>query len=348
MANENILTRIRKISFVRTILPLLAIVAIIYAVYLVATGQPDRQQEAVAITPPKSSSAFGNVPSVAGAGVVEPSSETINIGTSLAGLVTRVYVMPGQQVARGAPLFAVDDRAIRAQIDEAGAEIGRAQSARAAAAAALTTAQQQLALYDNISDRRAISRAEVIERQGLVRNARAQMAQADAEIRAAQAVRARAQTDLGRLLVRAPIDAEVLSVSIRPGEFVNPGGQQGGSTTAYIEIGNTRPKYVRIDIDENEINRVDMASEAIVSPRGNANKRATAIFVRAEPLVTPKRSLTNSASERVDVRVLQLLYQLPLDSDFFVGQQVDAFVRAKAQSASASPNPAAPKGAQAQ
>ena len=96
-----------------------------------------------------------------------------------------------------------------------------------------------------------------------------------------------------------------------------------------MEIGNTRPKHVRIDIDENEISRVRIGSEAIVSPRGNTDVRAKATFVRAEPLVTPKISLTNAASERVDVRVLQLIYQLPEGSDFFVGQQVDAFVRAK-------------------
>jgi HlyD family secretion protein len=329
MADTHFLTRLRTLSFTRNILPLLAIAAIIATVYLVATGQPDRTQEAAVVTPPKASSAFGNSPSVSGSGVVEPSSETIDIGTSLAGLVTKVYVTPGQQVERGAPLFTVDDRAIRAQINEAGASIIRAQSTRNAASAALATAQQQLALYSNVQDRRAVSRAEVIARQGDVRNARAQMDQASAEIRAEQATQARAQTDLARLTIRAPISAQVLSVSIRPGEFVNPGGQQGGGGSSYMEIGNTLPMHVRIDIDENEISRVDMGSEAIISPRGDANKRVKAIFVRAEPLVTPKRSLTNSASERVDVRVLQLIYQLPLGKEFYVGQQVDAYVRAK-------------------
>ena len=67
--------------------------------------------------------------------------------------------------------------------------------------------------------------------------------------------------------------------------------------------GNTNPLHIRIDIDENEIGRVVMGAEAIVSPRGQANQRVKAIFVRAEPLVTPKTSLTNSATERVDVRV---------------------------------------------
>ena len=330
MASENLLTRLRGLSFVRTILPALAVIAIIIAVILVATGQPDRSQDGAAVAPPRASAAFGSAPTVAGSGVVEPSSEVIDIGTSLAGLVTKVYVTPGQQVEQGAPLFAVDDRAIRSQINEASAAIARAESARAAARTTLATAEQQLALFRGIDDPRAISRAELIDRQGAVRAARSQIAQAEADIRSARATRASAQTDLGRLLVRAPIAAEILSVNIRAGEYVSNGGPQGGGNSApYMEIGNTRPKHVRIDIDENEISRVKIGSDAIVSPRGNADIRAKATFVRAEPLVTPKVSLTNSASERVDVRVLQLIYRLPEGSDFFVGQQVDAFVRAK-------------------
>jgi hypothetical protein len=69
---------------------------------------------------------------------------------------------------------------------------------------------------------------------------------------------------------------------------------------------------------------------AIVSPRGAAERQVTARFVRAEPLVVPKRSLTNSAAERVDVRVMQIIYALPPGGDLFrVGQQVDAFIPAK-------------------
>ena len=66
-----------------------------------------------------------------------------------------------------------------------------------------------------------------------------------------------------------------------------------------------------------------------VSPRGAAERRVEASFVRAEPLVVPKRSLTNSAQERVDVRVLQVLYELPESHGLFrVGQQVDAYIPA--------------------
>jgi hypothetical protein len=95
-------------------------------------------------------------------------------------------------------------------------------------------------------------------------------------------------------------------------------------------LGETIPLHVRIDVDESEIDRAALGAAAMVSPRGNAARRVRASFVRAEPLVVPKRSLTNESSERVDVRVLQLVYALPQDvAGFFVGQQVDAFLPAR-------------------
>jgi len=84
---------------------------------------------------------------------------------------------------------------------------------------------------------------------------------------------------------------------------------------------------VRIDIDEADLSRLATPLEATVSPRGASSNRAQAKLVRIEPLVTPKRSLTNAVNERVDTRVLQVVYVLPASAKgFFPGQQVDAFI----------------------
>jgi hypothetical protein len=51
--------------------------------------------------------------------------------------------------------------------------------------------------------------------------------------------------------------------------------------------------------------------------------------VRVEPYVVPKVSLTGSSTERVDTRVLQVIYsfECPKDRPVYVGQQVDLFVK---------------------
>jgi multidrug efflux pump subunit AcrA (membrane-fusion protein) len=318
-----------NISFSRQILPILAIVGIIFAGFYIFGDLPDRQVSEPEQQPAKATGALADSARVAGAGIVEPASEIINIGSALSGLVTDLRVAPGDRVEKGQPLFQVDDRAVRARLTEARAAVGEARAAIGEAQTARSTARQQLALYEGLTDPAAVSRSEVIRAEGEAQAAASRLLVARARLNAAQAQAASAQTELERLTVRAPIAGEILAVNIRPGEFVATQG--GGNAEPFIQMGETNPLHVRIDIDENEAIRVELGAAAIVSPRGAAQVQVEATFVRAEPQVVPKRSLTNSAAERVDVRVLQLIYALPqsAQSDAFrVGQQVDAFIPA--------------------
>ncbi len=320
-----------NLSFSRKILPILAVIGLIAAIAYIAFGLPDRQLEEPAEEPARAPTALADISRVAGAGIVEPSSEIIDIGSALSGLVTGLRVQAGDRVEQGQVLFTVDDRAVRAQLRQAEAAIGEARAAIAEAQSAATTAAQQLALYRNVEDPAAVSRAEVIRAEGEAASARSRLQLARARLQAAQASAGTARTELGRLIVRAPIAGEILAVNIRKGEYVST---MGGGGQPFIQMGQTQPLYVRVDIDEDEAGRVDLGAAAYISPRGTADRQVQANFVRAEPQVVPKRSLTNNSQERVDVRVLQVLYELPESASgdnglFRVGQQIDAFIPAR-------------------
>lgn len=312
-------------SFSRMGLPVIALIGFIAAVLYIAFGVPDRNVQEPGELPAHPSGELANVGRVAGTGIVEPSSEVIDIGTALAGLVTDVRVRPGDLVEKGAPLFIVDDRAARARLQEASAAINEARQAIAEAQSAQSTATRQLELYRAIDDAAAVSRAEVIRAEGEASAANSRLALARARLGAAQAAANSARTELGRLTVRAPIAGEILAVNIHPGEYVST---LGTAAIPFIQMGETRPLHVRIDVDEDEALRVKMGAPAQISPRGGAEDQIEASFIRAEPQVVPKKSLTNAAQERVDVRVLQLIYALPQDArgTYRVGQQVDAFI----------------------
>ena len=161
-----------------------------------------------------------------------------------------------------------------------------------------------------------------------VADARAQLGVAQAQARQAEAQVEQARVELDRHIVRAPSAMEVLQVDARAGEYA---GTQG-TASVLMKLGATKPLHVRLDIDENQIEKIAIGQPAVISARGDAKRQVKAVFVRAEPLIIPKRSLTNSATERVDIRVLQLIFALPEEgSQFFVGQQVDGFVPAKAK-----------------
>lgn len=316
----------KNLSFARQILPIAAILLIVLSAVFIWRGQPDDSLTQPGNTPPTVPTSQRG--SVAGVGVVEPSSEVIRVGSNLPGVVTRVFVVEGQQVSRGQPLFVLDDRDAQAGVAEAQARVATARAGVGEANAALDVARRQNALYGDIGDGRAFSKQELIASGGDVATARARVTAARAEVTAAQAALRSARVALARLTVTAPLAAEVLAVNTRAGEFATAGPSPGGDDPL-MELGVTRPLHIRVDIDEDQIERVATGKPALLSPRGNARRRISATFVRAEPQVRPKVSLTNAATERVDVRVLQLLYAVDPDSGLRVGQQVDAFVPAK-------------------
>jgi hypothetical protein len=50
-------------------------------------------------------------------------------------------------------------------------------------------------------------------------------------------------------------------------------------------------------------------------------------FVRFEPYVIPKKSLTGDSTERVDTRVLQVIYRIrDGEPSVYVGQQMDVYI----------------------
>ena len=86
---------------------------------------------------------------------------------------------------------------------------------------------------------------------------------------------------------------------------------------------------VRVDVDEHDAWRVRPDAPAIGYLQGNNKIGAKLHFVRFEPYVIPKVSLTGAPTERVDTRVLQLIHSFERDDlPIYVGQQLDVYIDA--------------------
>jgi len=289
------------------VLPLLAVVGI-----LLAVGAVERTNRAVVPAPPVAEPARSPYETfVAGAGVVEANTRDIAIGTSVAGIVTTVDVIEGDEVRAGDRLFQIDDRSAKANLEVRQTEVRVAQSL-------LADAKNQLALAESVRDRRAISVEELDRRRFAMEAAEARVAQA-------RAVAEAAATDLELLTVHAPVAGEVLQVNVRVGEYASA----TTLATPLMVLGNVDPLYVRVDVDETDAWRVVPGAPAIAVLRGNPDIKTDLVFVRFEPYVVPKRSLTGESTEIVDTRVLQVLYSFrPGKVPIYVGQQMDVYIEA--------------------
>ncbi|MCW5771341.1 MAG: HlyD family efflux transporter periplasmic adaptor subunit, partial [Rhodospirillaceae bacterium] len=149
--------------------------------------------------------------------------------------------------------------------------------------------------------------------------------EAQARIAAARAKRERARVDLDRTVVKAPIAGTVLKVNVRPGEQA----AAGILAEPLIAMGTTATLHVRVEVDETDAWRVRAGARAEAQLRGNAAIKSPLDFVRFEPVVVPKRNLAGGTQERVDTRVLQIIYRFdPARFPARIGQQVDVFVAA--------------------
>ena len=263
---------------------------------------------------------------VAGAGVVEPAGELVAIAPGRSGVVVEVAAVTGREVHKGDMLFRLDEREQSDEIEVRAAALRSAQAAARLAEAELRSRRDSLDIYASLGDARFVVREKLQERTNAMLEAQARRDLAQARVSEAEAgvLLARRQREL--LTVRSPIDATVLQVRIRVGEFATA----TRASEPLVVLGRTKPLHVRIDIDEADAQRLVIGSQANIVARGAAGRSVGAAFVRVEPLLVPKRSLTNAADERIDTRVMQVIFALPQDvKDFFVGQQVDAFLPAR-------------------
>lgn len=115
---------------------------------------------------------------VAAVGLVDASTENIAIGTHIAGIVHQVFVSAGQHVKNGDPLFEIDNRHLRAQLELQCAAL-------AVADAELADLENQLSRAETLARQRVISLDELDRRRFAARTLRARVAQAKAAINAA-------------------------------------------------------------------------------------------------------------------------------------------------------------------
>lgn len=355
------LGRPRTIADILTqrLLPAVSLGLLVFAGWYVWSTRPVVENQAPPIAP--ATSPFSDT--VAAAGIVEAQTENIAVGSDTPGVVVEVLVQVGDQVKAGTPLFRLDDRDLRGALAVAEAAAAHAKSelvrleaaprqeeipVKAAAvveAQALVTREADgLERVKETFARKASSEQELIERREALAAAQARRAKVQADLdlleagswqydrdvaRAAlglaEAETQRIEIDLDRLVVRALVEGQVLQVNVRPGVFVGTPPNE-----PLIVLGNVDRLHVRVDIDEYDIPRFTPDRPAAAFPRGNLQEKYPLEFIRVEPFVIPKKSLTGDTTERVDTRVLQVIYGFDPAGrpPLFVGQQVEVFIDA--------------------
>jgi HlyD family secretion protein len=342
------------------VLPLLSVLGVTFAVFTVVKAQQLPPTARPIEQPPARPKEFK---SIAGAGLVEARRENIPIGAPVPGVVWEVFVKIGDHVKTGDPLFRIDDREVKSmlKVREASVMAAQAQLHKMMAAprpedvppAQAAVEEMKAKVYDAEC---AMGRTEKLYNRQMAPasdfdhdrfnyfSAKAGMTRAVAELEkilagswkedidVAKAAVLQAESELestrimlDRLTIRAMADGEVLQVNVRPGQFAALAWRE-----PMIVLGDVKRLHVRVDIDENDLPMFEPRARAIATLKGRSQVKFPLEFVKVEPYVIPKKSLTGDNSERVDTRVLQVIYALPDERPIqvYVGQQMDVYLKA--------------------
>ncbi len=246
-------------------------------------------------------------------GIIEseqPGGSNIVIYPQVAAPVAQVWAYEGQTVSRGAPLVALDDAVPRASFELAQANLATARD------------QYNKRLVSYNLDPKSISKDSLD-------TARDTVAQAQAALKASAAV-------LAQYVIKAPADGVVMAINSAVGSYVSPQGAYDVYTQGFAPLlvmsADQAHLAVRCYVDEILITRLPapehMQAQMLIH---GTDIRVPLVFVRVRPYVSPKIELSNQRQEKVDLRVLAVIFRFEKKDlpSVYPGQLVDVFIGQK-------------------
>lgn len=162
-----------------------------------------------------------NVPRYASAIGTVLSLHSVEVRPQVEGVLTQVLVKEGQWVKEGDLLATLDDRSIRASLDQARAQLGQSQ-------AQIQVAGVDLKRYRLLSSDDSVSKQTLDQQQALVN-------QLQATVKGNQAAIANAEVQLSYTQIRSPVTGRVGIRNIDPGNLVRTSDTQGLFSVTQID-----------------------------------------------------------------------------------------------------------------
>ncbi|HTO07782.1 MAG TPA: biotin/lipoyl-binding protein [Myxococcota bacterium] len=241
----------------------------------------------------------------------QPRAETLHVAVSQVAAAQAALRTSSDQLAKQQASYADDSRSVsQLALDDA-------TNAVRVAEANLKVFQRQL---------------ELVKAGAWIYDIRNQEAQYTALSKSAASARAL----LAKYEIRAPTDGLVLALGVSVGSYASPQGTLDTYTQGarpIVVMGQAGDHLaVRVFVDEILISKLGSIEQldATMYVRGT-DVRVPLQFVRVQPLVSPKVELSNERTERVDLRVLPVIFRFaqPAGLRLFPGQLVDVYVRAR-------------------
>nr|WP_047168844.1 efflux RND transporter periplasmic adaptor subunit [Sphingomonas sp. Y57] len=232
---------------------------------------------------------------VSATGNLAPTNQ-VEVGSEQSGIIVEVYVDNNDRVKKGQLLAKLDTSRLQDEVNQA--EAGLA-SARAGVEQAEATAQQARATLRRqeqvwrLSGGKVPSATELDVARGDAARAAAGVSTAKAAVDQAQATLSSAQTALSKAFIRSPVNGQVLSRSIEPGQTV---AASFNAPVLFTIAEDLRQMRLEVKVDEADVGQVQKGQKATFTVDAFPGRTFPATIERVDVGANATGTGTSSAS----------------------------------------------------
>lgn len=343
------------------LLILLATTGIVSGIWYTSTHQFSTRE----LNPPKelNSSPYANY--LAADGMVEPEDGIHELFPPREDILAAIFVKEGELVRKGEPLYQLrttglldELQILEAQRRSALAyynklkeeprptdvaplverlniqkfELGRLELQLKRSETLVKSNAVSMSSHDDIRELTSAQRHRVQDAQRQLEQMQAgvsryQLEQAQAEVAVMEGKIKAIKTKIEESTVKAPFDGVVLSVDQRVGDFVSQHDLRVTSQPSAPIVFGGRKMQIRVMIDERDVGKIKKGIRGVAYRRDGAREFLPLTFSHIVPMVTPRKQFTGIATERVDVRVLHVVFSFDsLPWNCYSGEQLGVFL----------------------
>jgi HlyD family secretion protein len=231
------------------------------------------------------------IETVNASGKVYPEVE-VKISPDISGQITELNVEEGDSVKKGqvlakiyADIYALQRDEAASRVSQSAATVENNKAALDALKASLEQAQQAYDRNKLLYDQKVISKSELEQFETTLRSAQANYTAAQQNIKSLQAGVQTSQTglskankDLNRTTIVAPMDGVISSLKVKKGESV--AGNSFNVGTEMMTVADMAGLEVRVDVGENDIVKVSIGDSADVEVDAYNNRKFKGVVTK--------------------------------------------------------------------
>ncbi len=245
------------------------------------------------------------VETVSATGKIQPEIE-VKISSEVSGEIIALPIKEGQVVRKGELLVKINPDLYTSGYNRTVAGLSQTKAGLGQADAAFKEAQGNYNRNKTLYDKGIISRAEWERAESSFENAKAAKQSAYYNVQSASATVNEAKDNLGRTTIYAPADGTISMLNVELGERVL--GTQQMTGTEIMRVANLNNMEVEVDVNENDIVKINVGDEAKVEVDAYLKKE----FKGTVTSISNSASATLTANQvtnfKVKIRILKESY----------------------------------------